>query len=49
MSDIHGQELGIRQYAQGNPQARVGTAVGQCLTIRPLAVACEALGYARAP
>jgi hypothetical protein len=41
MSGIHCQdsELGIWQYAQGNPQAGAGTAVGRCLAIRP--VACE--------
>ena len=31
--------LGIWQYVQGSPQAGVGTAVGQCLIIRP--VACK--------
>jgi hypothetical protein len=39
MSGIHCYELGIWQYIQGNPQAGAGTAVGKCLTIRP--VACE--------
>ncbi len=38
---VHCQELGIWQYAQGNPQAGAGAAVGKCLTIRPVQVACE--------